>query len=272
VNLQGGSVPQPGGLANIQNFVGGPGPANTLIGPNTSTTWILTGADSGTVNAVTFRGFQNLIGGTAADTFVLQAGGSVSGSVDGGGGTNALDYSHYKGDITVDLALHLASLVNRGTAGSLFHIANVTGSIGSDLLVGDANPNVLIGGTGRNLLIGGAGADAITGGGGDSIQIAGSTSYDQDLVGLNALFAEWTSADPLSTRLSDLSNGGGLNGSFVLNPTASPTRAATVFDDRAADLLLDGSGLSWFFVHRPDDLINNGAGPLVSGDVVSLLS
>src|SRR5262249_42416886 len=149
VNLQNGSVPQAGGIAHLQSFTGGPGSANTLIGPDTPSTWNLTGAssgqingaaftftgfqvpvgrtaantlvgadtpntwtitgaDSGTVNALAFRGFQNLAGGAAADSFVFQPGGSVSASVDGGGGSNALDYSHYVGDITVDLALNLA--------------------------------------------------------------------------------------------------------------------------------------------------------------------
>jgi hypothetical protein len=42
---------------------------------------------------------------------------------------------------------------------------DVTGSVGDDLLVGDANANVLIGGTGRNVIIGGGGGDTIVGGG-----------------------------------------------------------------------------------------------------------
>src|SRR5262249_8491533 len=149
VNLRGGAVPQPGGIAHLQSFTGGPGAANTLVGPDTPSTWNLTGCTSGSVTGLTFSGFQDLTGGAAADTFVFQPGGSISGTVDGGGGSNALDYSHYVGDITVDLALNLASLVHQGAAGSLLRIANVTGSQGNDLLVGDANANVLIGGTGR---------------------------------------------------------------------------------------------------------------------------
>src|SRR5262249_15278613 len=145
----------------IQSFVGGPGSTNTLIAADTPNIWSISGSDRGTVNAFTYQGFQDLTGGAAADTFALQQGGSVSGNVDGGGGANTLDYSQYTGDITVNLALNLASLVNRGAAGSVRHITNVTGSIGNDLLVGDANANVLIGGTGRNILIGGGGGDRL---------------------------------------------------------------------------------------------------------------
>jgi hypothetical protein len=90
--------------------------------------------------------------------------------------------------------------------------------------------------------MGGAGADSLTG-------------YDQNLAALNALFAEWTSADSLGVRMYALSNGGGLNGSYVLSTTASAGRPQTVFDDSAADLLFDGAGLSWFFVHRPGDVV-----------------
>jgi hypothetical protein len=249
----------------------GDGGINTLAGPNTTNIWTITGPDTGTVNAIHFNRFQKLVGGAATDTFLFQPGGMVSGSVDGGGGSNTLDYSHYTGDVTVDLALNLASLVNQGAASRVFHIANVTGSMGNDLLVGDAKPNVLIGGTGRNLLIGGAGADSLTGGGGDNILIGGTTSYDKDLVALDALFAEWTSTDSLSVRLKYLSLGGGRNGKYVLNPVATSGRPATVFDDGAADQLYDGTGLSWFFVHQANDRINNGGVLQVQGDVVSLI-
>jgi Ca2+-binding RTX toxin-like protein len=167
--------------------------------------------------------------------------------------------------------LHLASRVNNGAPGGVQNIANVIGSQGNDLLVGDGNANVLRGGTGRNLIIGGAGPDQLYGGGGDNILISGFTSYDQNLTALNALFAEWTSTDSLSVRMQDIRDGGGRNGNFVLNPVAIGGRPATVFDDGAADALFDGAGLSWFFVHPPNDTINGGAGPRVLGDVVTVI-
>jgi hypothetical protein len=52
---------------------------------------------------------------------------------------------------------------------------------------------------------------------------------------------------------------------------ATRTHAATVFDDAAVDQLFDGTGLSWFFVHQPDDVINNNAGPSVPEDVVAFI-
>ncbi|MDA8313468.1 MAG: hypothetical protein M0Z46_23195, partial [Actinomycetota bacterium] len=74
-----------GGAFPVPVTLNGGGGTNTLFGPAGSSTWTLTGADSGTVAGVAFSGFQDLIGAAGyAATFVLQPGGSA-GYVDGGG-------------------------------------------------------------------------------------------------------------------------------------------------------------------------------------------
>jgi Ca2+-binding RTX toxin-like protein len=195
---------------------------------------------------------QNLTGGAAADTFKFQTGGSLAGKIDGGAGINGLDYSAYKGDILVDLLLHTAGLVSQG----VFNVANVTGSQGNNLLVGDANANVLIGGTGRNVIIGEGGGDTITGGGGFNLLIGGTTTYDNNLPALQALMQYWD--DPTKTSLDQLVNplkkGVTVNGQFlVINKT-------TVLNDNPGDSLIGGSGPNWF-VAVGNDTINNGNGP-----------
>src|SRR5215207_8836037 len=85
------TVPPVGGGVR---FVGGAG-TNTLFGPNAPAEWILGGTDAGTVTrpsgvAVTFVGVENLRGGTGDDTFRVNAGGSVAGTITGGGGTDTL--------------------------------------------------------------------------------------------------------------------------------------------------------------------------------------
>src|SRR5262249_42378595 len=78
---------------------------NTLVGLQLDggTTWRLDGADSGMIslspnsmndlmpNEFRWTNFQNLVGSDGDDTFQF-VGGSVSGSIDGGGGLNALHY------------------------------------------------------------------------------------------------------------------------------------------------------------------------------------
>src|SRR5262249_43225266 len=123
--------------------------SNTLQGPDAANTWQITGPNAGTLDArLSYSSVQNLTGGAAGDTFAFQNGGRLSGKIDGGGGVNALDYSAYRGDILVDLLLHMAGLVNQGVFHALadqgvFNVANVTGSQGNNLIVGDDSANVL---------------------------------------------------------------------------------------------------------------------------------
>lgn len=88
------------------------------------------------------------------------------------------------------------------------------------------------------ILIGGASGDTLDGGKDDDLLIGGTTAYDADPMALAALLTEWASADYFD-RIGHLWNGGGLNGSFVLN-------ASTVFRDGVTDLMLGGSGRDWF--------------------------
>jgi hypothetical protein len=160
----------------------------------------------------------------------------------------------------------------------VFHIANVTGSAGSNLLVGNANANVLIGGTGRNVLIGGAGSDTLDASRstGDNILIGGRTDFDASLDALDAIFAEWTRTDlRFRDRFSDLSTGSNgaeasplnlVNGQLILltaatNPSSSN---GTVHGDTSPDTLIASNQIdpatgsrvhNWLFYDADDTLI-----------------
>jgi hypothetical protein len=56
-------------------------------------TWNISGLNKGVVADIDFGGIENLIGGEGQDHFVFGAGAGISGRIDGGGGTNHLDYS-----------------------------------------------------------------------------------------------------------------------------------------------------------------------------------
>src|SRR5262249_53590554 len=63
---------------------------DTLTGANATNAWAITGANSGTVNGLNFANFGNLTGGSAVDTFTVGTSGSLTGTVNGGGGSNIL--------------------------------------------------------------------------------------------------------------------------------------------------------------------------------------
>jgi hypothetical protein len=199
-----------------------------------------------------------ILGGLGNDLFnVHDFMGAPALTIDAGSGTNTLDYSAYTGDINVDLPLGSAT----GFAG-IAHIQNVTGSIGNDLLVGDANANTLNGGTLRNIIIGGGGADILTGSvNQDNILIGGTTMWDMNLPDLMLIMHEWLRMDlNFSQRFSDIKDGGvGIMGS-VLTGTGVALNNTTVFHDNVADTLNEPStnttGQYWFFIDSiGDDIV-----------------
>jgi hypothetical protein len=180
---------------------------------------------------------SNLIGGSDTDTFTFDDGMGVTGSIDGGGGGDTLNYAAYTGTVIVDLQTGIAT----GVGGSVANIQNVTGGNGPggyNILVGSGS-NTLVGGTGRrNLLIAGASASTLVGGDDEDILIGGATDYDTNLAALQYLMSVWAGpgayADRVAALMSDPtfplvgdvggtvhSNGGG--NILTAKPNGAPT-------------------------------------------------
>ena len=117
--------------------------------------------------------------------------------------------------------------------------------VGNDILLGDAGNDRLFGGTGRSLLIGGSGSDVLIGGFGGTLLVGGTTDHDADDAALNAIRAEWSSSNSFSTRVSNIRNGGRLNGSAVLD-------ANTMHADHAADSMMGLFGQNWLWAESID--------------------
>jgi Ca2+-binding RTX toxin-like protein len=240
VNLQTGSVPEViGSFANVGWFQGN-GSANAVIGPNSNSTWNFYDAiGNSAVNRIGILGFETLTGDSGNDTYVFGNGGKVTGVLDGGTGTNTLDYSAYTTPVVVNLAL--AAPTATGTLG-VVNIQNVTGGAGDDLIVGNSGKNILAGNAGRDILVGGGGGDTVSGGAGDDVVIAGTTSYDTTPAALQAIRDYWVRTDLTYTqRITGLTTG--------IPSTAGTVRltATTVQNDNVSDTLTGGSELDWFF-------------------------
>ena len=87
-------------IANIDLIIGNENANNTLIGADTDNTWNITGLNSGNIDkTVYFATIQNLTGGGEIDIFrFIGEFAEITGQIDGGGGSNTLDYSRYTGD------------------------------------------------------------------------------------------------------------------------------------------------------------------------------
>jgi hypothetical protein len=254
--------------------VTGGGGTTKLVGPNVPTTWTVSGANSGTVANVTYSVVPALKGGLATDTFQMLPGGSVSGTIDGGGGKNWLDYSAYTGPVSVNLSgsaygslpAHSATGVRGGAAAGIVNVPNARAGSGDATLVGGGG-NILVGGAGNNtlvdryavsgasggsLLIGGSGTDSLTGGKAGDLLIGGTTTYDAQSGSLQDILAYWNSHNH--------------NAAFTALQAGLPTTheqlvwGTTVTDDASADVLTgttSTTAIDWFFA-GVGDTVNHG--------------
>jgi len=134
------------GWSGTGSMVGGGG-ADTLTGPNTGNTWNVTSAGTGNINStVSFSAMTNLVGGTAADSFVFSDGASIGGTLTGGTGSDALNLSAYTAATNVVLT---ASAAN-----------GYSGTVGAPVTGGFSEIDSVTGGTAVNTLSGIAATDA----------------------------------------------------------------------------------------------------------------
>jgi len=151
------------------NATGGAG-SDTFIGPDIANTWNTTGANSGNLTnadgTINFTSVENLTGGTGTDNFVFSDTATISGSIDGGAGTDTIDWSAYSTARSVTLT-GLGSI--DGFAGTEASIAggfdNINALVGSTTATTDS---LTVNGTATLLL----GAGQVT-------QGAATTNYSQ---------------------------------------------------------------------------------------------
>ncbi len=186
-NLQTSSSSGLAGFSNIQNLLGSKS-ADTIIGSDTDTLFIIDGRNSGSVNGIIFSSVENLQGGQGNDTFSLVGSGILDGTIAGNGGNNSLDYSGYAEGVT----LNLQTLTCSGLAG-FEGIQMLIGSANKDTIKGsNQGSNFLIIGLNQGIiddtlsfisietLIGGSGNDrfAFSAGGGLSGELQGGKGID----------------------------------------------------------------------------------------------
>lgn len=143
---------------------------DTLQGPDSVTAWQITGYKAGSYAPfswwdplTTFTSIENLEGGSSTDTFYFSPSGTITGRVDGGGGSrDALDYSQFTTSVSVNLTSGRASRISGGVRG----IENVRGGSAGDFLRGNYLDNRLEGNGGNDWLFGYGGSDTLKGGSG----------------------------------------------------------------------------------------------------------
>jgi hypothetical protein len=232
----------------------------SLFASDAANTWNLTGHNAGILTSsliagpVTFSGVPSLHGGNGADTFLFADGAGGDGTIDGGGGTNALDYSAYGSSVVVDLQTGFATGVGGGVSG----IGTVVGGSGApgtpglyNLLIGSAaGGNTLTGGSGRrNLLVARGGPGTLNAGDQEDLLIAGSTTYDTEagLASWQQIASYWAGGDDYGTRVANLTTPG----------SGVPLLDASTVTGNGGGNTLNGTGALGLIYSDGMDAINN---------------
>ena len=129
------------------------------------------------------------------------------------------------------------------------------GNDGNDILSGGSGNDELEGDAGRDLLFGGLGSDLLKGDSDGDLLVGSRVTFENDVVALQLVLAEWTSNRSYTSRVANLRGTGSgtrLNGTTFLN-------ASTVLNDNAIDTLMGSSGQDWFLGTVVQDLFSGRA-------------
>ena len=279
-----------GGVANdvititrgmVYSSISGGGGMDTLLvlsdagdTVNTNISGYNSGSISGTsgISIGAFSGFSNLIGSAGNDTFgFVNNSGILTGTIDGGSGTNSISYVGSTKPVYVNLATGQATGVTSTTnTGVVSNIQDLFGGTGNDYLNGSSASNVMDGGSGddilmgqsgNDILVGNYGADQINGGAGYDILVGGFVDFVTSgmpnaslQAGLQAIMTSWKTVanDSVFNTLCSTLNTASANQYRLVGDTSNALTYMyqTVFNDQAVDRLTDiasSTTPNWFF-------------------------
>ena len=157
VELVGRTGTRLGSFTSIESLVATGDSGDVLSGSNATNAWSITSQNSGTVGATAFSGFEELVGGTGADTYTMtNAAARISGLIDGASGTDTLVSPPVNSMWLIDVPGGGSLTPRATTADTRFKgIENLTGGSLEDYFrMGTTGqvPGNLNGGSGNNVL------------------------------------------------------------------------------------------------------------------------
>jgi Ca2+-binding RTX toxin-like protein len=191
-------------------------------------------------------GEDRAFGGTGDDTFL---GGAGADTFDGGPGNDTVVYSQTANGVVVNLFTG-RGFQNDAQGDVYISIENVTGSLGSDVIVGDAAGNLLDARDGQDTVYGNAGNDVLLGGIGPDLLFGEADndtlggSFGQDTLwggtGVDALYGDRDNDVLLGEAGNDFIDGG--------------DELDTLYGFLGDDTLLGGTGGDLIFGEQDNDL------------------
>lgn len=225
-------------------------------------TWSVTGDGAGQVRGtstglIRFSGIESLTGSEGSDVFHISPSARWQGTLDGGGGTDRLNFGAFTTDVSASLRDGTVSFAGTPFFGQIAQFENISGGTGDDTLIGDDSVNTLDGGEGDDTIRGlggndlievGLGNDSIDGGAGDDL-LVGQGDFDFQLSDVSLVSA--FGSDVLNRiELAQLSGGNGNN----LLDASGFSGSVTLNGGDGNDTLVDGAGNNSLIGGNGDDV------------------
>jgi Ca2+-binding RTX toxin-like protein len=260
---------------------------NTLVGPNVTTTWTISGVNSGKVGNVSFSNFQNLTGGAGSDLFNFTTStASLSGAINGGGtnNNNTISYatlgssylvtatltSNTTGSATsigggfsnINYLIGSADTANTLTGPNSTNAWIITGNNTGDVYTGPVRPFAF---TGIGHLVGGTGVDTFrfdsTSDKVLSINGGGAPSGQGDWLKYSLFPSSSTVTVNLATGSATNVNGGAAGAvTNIQNVLGSATGTNILTGDAQGNILIGGSGANTIVGGSGNSLLIGGSG------------
>jgi hypothetical protein len=131
LNLTTNMLTSTGGIFDVESFISGTNTTDTVVAPNTTNNWNVSGVNQMTLNTITsLAGFENVTGGTAADRFDFGPAGRITGTLTAGTGTDVASFAAVTTPILVQLgtAPLITGLVGRYVGLEIIEGNSVAGS------------------------------------------------------------------------------------------------------------------------------------------------
>jgi len=290
--------------ASAITFTGGTDADDTLVPHDLTNAWTITGVNDGTLSnskitgtaAAQFIDF-NITGGTAADTFTFTTTGSLTGSLDGGGGADTLvgDNDGNVFTITGPDSGTMTSItggwsdidnLKGGTSTDTFNITtgtlsgDIDGSTGLDTLSYAGGPAATVTITGGGSLDGAQGSATDVTGGFDNIDnfigsadidtftvdgaftgnidgADGGDTFDINAVMTGNLAGNFTGVDPTDVNIFNINAGGDVTGTVLITSTETTTGDFLDFENSISGGVNVQGNATWIW-----DPVGNNQEPL----------
>jgi len=260
VDLGTNTASQTGGIARLENFIGGTATGDSLTGPNIQNAWDITATDTGkivnTSGQIDFTSFENLDGGSDIDTFDFQA--NLTGDARGHQGNDTF---------TVNTAVSIGGNLSGDDNDDTFVIqpdghvvGNLNGNAGDDRLdadyIGTSNRALIFHGGANNDLIqlkdGGATAQGLY-----AVGPATDQGAIQYMIGANSQIVIFSGLEPIhDVMTADTLTVTASDGSDMINMVDG----VTVLGATTTELNFAGAFEKILFANKNHLVVNGGFG------------